>query len=99
MPVISNISDTAVHPAGPKSERLSLGKIIQGSKNYVALKKAPQPGTSLPRKEVAGSPQRGAGEGRELDFREPPIPTQCDLEVSSSVFLDKGRLAVSSTED
>lgn len=99
MTVISNIRDTAAHPADQKNERLSLGNIVQGAKHYVALKKARQPGPSLPRKEVAGSPQRGAGEGRELDFREPPIPAQCDLELSSSVSLDKGRLALSSTED
>lgn len=90
-----NISDTAVHPADPQNERLRLGKIVRGAKHYVALKKARQPGTSLPRKEVAGSPQSGAGEGRELDFREPPIPAQCNLEISSSV-LDKDRPALSS---
>lgn len=73
--VTVNISDTAVHSADQKNKRLSLGNIIQGGNNYAALKKARQPWISLPRKEVAESPQSRAGEGRELEFWDPiPLP-------------------------
>lgn len=91
-----NISDTAVHSADQENERLRVGKNMQVSKNYTSLTNVPQPCAWLPRKGVEGCPQRRAGEGREA---EPPLLPQSILEMLPCSVLEKGRLALSSTEN
>lgn len=88
------ISDTGVHPADGENERHRIGKIMQGEQNLGSTGKG-SPAMGFAAQE--GSDRESPEENREGNWN-PQKPRRALWRSFLPVYLEKGRLALSSAE-